>query len=714
MEAGARIAAALATTAIAFLVHCGGAAAATATWQAPDIDAFIYAHADEPGRATSPTFVGGLELDARNEFAPHDFHNPARLGTSLLAFDTSTSVAPGRAPSQYRLNAVTMTFTIYNGTFGTLVYDDQPASREKLLEGVRSSAPLAQWPMELYGVGFRDGLSGFAFSDGSEATRFSAAMHGYGVSGYRVYPLDADPATGQLRDVSNNLTGGASATEPGGLIAPFEAVPWAIGSTNLAPGQAIAERTTFTFSLDIDSPTVRVYVQEALASGGLGFMVSSLHLASQPGFGLLPYPQWFMKESAGGFFSGVPATLAIDYELEDSAAFPGDYNGDGVADGADFLVWQLAMGANVDPPGSGADGDRDGAVTASDLTVWRGGFGKPRTPQAVAAKGVPEPAAMVLVAGAAALITVSARRPARTRQSAQASPAGFTLVEFLVTIAIIGVLIALLLPAVQSAREAARRMGCQNHLKQIGLAARNYASCKGRLPPPKAGNTQFNELGSTLVLLLPYLEQASRFAAYDLSRPADDPSNLPITSQPVDAFLCPSMVFMREAPQTMCDEVLAPSSYLISTRTDYYAFGALDGAFDNPSPDGIYRLGLQHITDGASNTLLMGETNYSHQGMLWMKCPPFDGQVKWGDQQWAEGYWALSWGHMAARFPQAYNNSVDFIPTITPRTFRSDHPGGVQFVMLDGSVRMLATESDPVVRLALVTRAGGEASHHAE
>jgi prepilin-type processing-associated H-X9-DG protein len=80
----------------------------------------------------------------------------------------------------------------------------------------------------------------------------------------------------------------------------------------------------------------------------------------------------------------------------------------------------------------------------------------------------------------------------------------------------------------------------------------------------------------------------------------------------------------------------------------------------------------------------------------------------WGDQTWAHGYWALTWGHMAASYPTVYNNSNDYAAPISNRAFRSDHSGGVQFVMLDGSVRFLTNESDPNVRRALVTRAGGE------
>jgi prepilin-type N-terminal cleavage/methylation domain-containing protein len=282
----------------------------------------------------------------------------------------------------------------------------------------------------------------------------------------------------------------------------------------------------------------------------------------------------------------------------------------------------------------------------------------------------------------------------------------FTLVELLVVVAIIGILVALLLPAIQAARECARRVTCQNHLKQIGLAVQNYASAQKHLPPPKIGAEQFNLLGGVFVTLLPYLEEASRFSNYDPTKNVDDPVNLPITSLPVDIYTCPSMHLPRAVPSGL-DEKLGPGSYLISTRTEYGLFKILDGAFANPTADGHYSLGFKNITDGTSKTLLVGEANFGLQAWRWDDGPEL-GAPMWGDQTWAAGYWNLSWGHMAASKPQVYNNSSEYFVPESQRCFRSDHPGGVQFVLLDGSVRFLPTDSDPLVRKALVTRAGGE------
>jgi prepilin-type processing-associated H-X9-DG protein len=282
----------------------------------------------------------------------------------------------------------------------------------------------------------------------------------------------------------------------------------------------------------------------------------------------------------------------------------------------------------------------------------------------------------------------------------------------LVVIAIVGILTALLLPAIQTARECSRRVSCKNNLKQIGVAVQNYHSAMRHLPPPKLGGGQFNALGGTFVALLPYLEENARFAQYDVTKNVDDPYNLPISGKPVDIYLCPSMDLPRAVPEPVSGEKLGPGSYLISSRTDYSNFTNLDGAFDNPREDGSYTLGMHHITDGTSKTLLVGEINYGLQKLLWTNCPELNGTTMWGDQTWAHGYWALSWGHMAAKFPAVFNNSTEYAPPHSNRAFRSDHPGGVQFLLVDGSVQFISNDSSPGVRRALVTRAGDEVDHN--
>ena len=204
------------------------------------------------------------------------------------------------------------------------------------------------------------------------------------------------------------------------------------------------------------------------------------------------------------------------------------------------------------------------------------------------------------------------------------------------------------------------------------------------------------------------MEQTAAFDQFDPTKTVDDPHNIPVVTSTIDTYLCPSMALPQEARDPDCGPPLAPGSYITSTRTTYFGFGKLDGAFANPSGDGQYDLGIRQITDGTSRTLLVGEICYVHEGKVAANCSGAISSPGSADYAWADGYWALSWGHMAAQFPGLYNNPVDYQTPHSSRTFRSDHPQGVQFVMLDGSVHFIDDSVSSDIRRALVTRAGGE------
>ena len=375
------------------------------SWLQPDLDWLSYVNAIGAGnRAFGPSWIGGLELDGQtNEFVPKGRESPSRLGMPLVAFDTSSDVVTGLPPSQYQINSVTLTMTMASATFPSefIFYDDTPDTQAEVLADIQSGSFDSQRPMELYGVGFREGYIGFEFAvPASDPVLLDESTQIYGASdgGYLAYPISSD-ATGQPLDVSNSITGGFSETAPANTTPPFDPVPWSIGTTSLSVGDAIPDDTTFTFDVNLAEPGVLDYVQQGLANGEMGFFVSSLTLAAQPGLGIFPYPQWYLKESGGGAVNGIPPTLEIDVTIS------GDFDEDGDVDSFDLAEWQLRYGVD-----SGADADSDNDSDGEDFLIWQKNY--TGSGALVATLVVPEPASIFLIT----TILVSPIRPRLLRE----------------------------------------------------------------------------------------------------------------------------------------------------------------------------------------------------------------------------------------------------------------------------------------------------------
>jgi len=314
-----------------------------------------------------------------------------------------------------------------------------------------------------------------------------------------------------------------------------------------------------------------------------------------------------------------------------------------------------------------------------------------------------EPATAVLATALASqeVLTFSGKGSAMDlRYSPRGVRIGFTLVELLVVIAIIGILVSLLLPAVQAAREAARRMQCSNNLKQIGLALHHYESSHQRFP---VGSWQSNFI-SPFVGILPFLEQANNYQQWNFSLSYTAPLNAAVANQRITTYLCPSMALPREVPLIAARETGGPSSYLLCEGTDDYMVAA-DGLFGLHWPSFGYNnpnRKFGDIPDGTSNTFFGGETVYNYRDLLWSASTPapHTGTIRHGTARWSVGYPAISLATTLKPFNVHTRAAMG--------GFASMHTGGANFVYGDGSVHFLSQNLDVVVYNAAATRAGGE------
>ncbi|QDV44623.1 hypothetical protein Enr13x_44910 [Stieleria neptunia] len=348
---------------------------------------------------------------------------------------------------------------------------------------------------------------------------------------------------------------------------------------------------------------------------------------------------------------------------------------------------------------------------------------------------VPEPGGLAVLAVVAGGMVLRRRRRGSLRgprQSTVRSPQrlprtsrdAFTLVELLVVIAIIGIMVGLLLPGVQAAREAARRMSCSNNLKQIGLAMHNYDDVHGNLPPSalgvRVGGTSRRPVQrgglTAFVAILPFVEEDALFQQFDLNADAWSPQNEAPAKKTPEVYLCPSM--------SLPDSGGTPdgySSYAISTGTKKYRNQIHNGAIVDAMnvfqservmagiPEASSWLTWVDVddisnADGTSNTLLAGE--FGVQVRETSSLPfPYPGS---GGQ--SAGKWAVSYPyHSSATTFGVFNaNEISLFDIPSYESFRGPHAAGVQFLLSDGSVRFLTESVDAVTLHRLTSRNDGE------
>ena len=289
-------------------------------------------------------------------------------------------------------------------------------------------------------------------------------------------------------------------------------------------------------------------------------------------------------------------------------------------------------------------------------------------------------------------------------------PPGFTLVELLVVIAIIGILIALLLPAVQAARAAARRMQCSNNLKQMGLAMHNYA-CANKEYFPTGNTGELNRWKPGLwTLMLPYLEQQALYGKLDVSGATDTIDDEENKYTPIPCYTCPSWphpIVYRDRSIRWLNGALVTYRGTCGAYPTVQPYTAL--ADGNCPHNGMFGMNwarrMAEVTDGLSNTLAMGEfVQLDRTGSY--AVPP--GNVR----PWILGssYSMGMYGCMVVEYP--INTDVDRFGDGIPGHWLplgSFHPGGMNGLVADGSVTFLSDSMDLELYRQLTTVDGGEA-----
>jgi prepilin-type N-terminal cleavage/methylation domain-containing protein/prepilin-type processing-associated H-X9-DG protein len=338
------------------------------------------------------------------------------------------------------------------------------------------------------------------------------------------------------------------------------------------------------------------------------------------------------------------------------------------------------------------------------------------------------------------------------------SKAGFTLIELLVVIAIIGVLIALLLPAVQSAREAARRSQCTNNLKQMGLALHNYESTNGCFPPSgestnyavSPASTQFVDGVGVFPRLLQYIEGNTVYNAINFSFDYNSLTGVNFTaySSAVNVFICPSSVRNPSGSRDATDpsdpmstayglgygvQDYGPTCY--TDISPVLATGGLGSSIVTPYRNKLFRADgmlkvsktmIAEVLDGTSNTIAIGEdagrdasfispyTESYYNGVITRTAnvPPGNRRYwRWGE---ADSSFGVS-GSVNNKF-RPMNEGVPWPSTSVTAgnnagandELFSYHPGGCNALFGDGSVHFIKESTNLIILRGLVTLRGGE------
>jgi prepilin-type N-terminal cleavage/methylation domain-containing protein len=293
-------------------------------------------------------------------------------------------------------------------------------------------------------------------------------------------------------------------------------------------------------------------------------------------------------------------------------------------------------------------------------------------------------------------MSIALLRPARR---------GFTLIELLVVIAIIAILISLLLPAVQQAREAARRSQCRNNMKQIGLALHNYHDNFGAFPPGNSLSGVSPTAPYTVNLttanraagygwaahILPYVDQANLYdqlnvSGLELVRLMQQAARRPLAQTKLPVYFCPSdtapdLNDQRQFTNAIFGDTSVGTSSYVGVHGTRWSH-ADDWILNGVDPFGMFwpasRVRLSDVTDGSSNVFLVGERNWDNLSAIWVGTRNYTGN---GDVGLRQVVGITNW-------------KINLPGTAAPRAFHSNHVGGAHFVFGDGRVQFISDSID--------------------